>query len=659
MLNFGRAEVLHGVLTRRGVQRPLWAVAWGWCAEELASATETPWGTHPAREVRGWIPEAWSLARMSWPWLGPMFLWRFQPAAQDAPEQWCYALVDREGRPTKLWPALLTIGRGVPTVSGAPEQAPIEARWLKQAAALASGALLVGGGLLLGWRSLRRLGARVRVPLERLANAPDRYLAALWLAAVALAALPAWPASLVAVPMLVLLAAVRPHFALAAVAAAAPFYFRLRLYAGPRPFGSVELLIAVALGGRLVAHGLRLAEQGELPRLRLSEARLRQLRLEALDVLPTVLVAWSATSLLWTSYRGVAAREWRTVILEPVIYYALLRTSPDRRSAVRAALAGTIAGGLVAALWGLAGVGLTRLGLASQAILAEGVLRAHGPYGSPNNLALYLGRLVPLLAVALLHSRRWRWALIPAAAVIGLALVATFSRGALLVGLPVAAVYLTLVHRTQPRLRRRTVWLTILAALLVVGLLAPFASSQRLSGAFQLAPGSTLFMRLRLWQSSLAMLGDHWLLGVGLDNFLPHYRDTYVQRDVVQERFLSHPHNWILDWWLRLGVTGPVLFCGLVIGNLRCARRLCARHRALPGLAAVGVGMQVYTLAHGLVDQSFFLVDLALLWWISQSAVLAAGEEPSCGQSPGQPDESGPSRIRTCDQPVMSRSLCR
>jgi O-antigen ligase len=123
------------------------------------------------------------------------------------------------------------------------------------------------------------------------------------------------------------------------------------------------------------------------------------------------------------------------------------------------------------------------------------------------------------------------------------------------------------------------------------------------------------------------MIRDHPVLGVGLDNFLYLYRDRYVARDAVQERFLNHPHNALLDWWTRLGLPGIAVFAALVAGNLRLALRTLGRGRADLAPAAAATGMQLYALAHGLLDNHFFLVDLAVAWWLAQALLLALADE--------------------------------
>jgi len=114
------------------------------------------------------------------------------------------------------------------------------------------------------------------------------------------------------------------------------------------------------------------------------------------------------------------------------------------------------------------------------------------------------------------------------------------------------------------------------------------------------------------------MAGDHPVLGVGLDNFLYQYRSYYVLPTAWEEFNLSHPHNLILDFWLRLGLGGLAVLAWLLAGFFRRGLRL---HRILPAgpdsllVAGLMAGM-VNFVAHGLVDNAFFLVDLAFVFML-------------------------------------------
>ena len=90
-----------------------------------------------------------------------------------------------------------------------------------------------------------------------------------------------------------------------------------------------------------------------------------------------------------------------------------------------------------------------------------------------------------------------------------------------------------------------------------------------------LAPEGTAVLRLRLWQSALEMVRDHPLWGIGLDQFLYLY-PTYMHPDAWREPNLSHPHNLLLDFWLRLGLLGLV---ALAWAGWKALRRVQERGR--------------------------------------------------------------------------------
>jgi O-antigen ligase len=265
--------------------------------------------------------------------------------------------------------------------------------------------------------------------------------------------------------------------------------------------------------------------------------------------------------------------------------------------------------GLVLALFGLWQYAF----IPDSLITAEGgLMRVRSIFGSPNNLALYLGRILPLLAAMLLlgkenGQRRWFYTLflVP----MGVAVLLSFSKGALILGLPAAFLYI--FWRWQQANGRSTwPWLILFGILGVVA----FAIAMQIPAiAGRLDPRSqTGFFRLNLWQASLNMVKAHPWFGVGLDNFLYAYRGRYILDAAWQEPNLNHPHNIFLDFSTRLGIlgllTGFWLFWEAGKRLWRKAERVTAVWQ--PILVGFG-GSLLAILFHGLVDHSFFLVDLA------------------------------------------------
>lgn len=325
-------------------------------------------------------------------------------------------------------------------------------------------------------------------------------------------------------------------------------------------------------------------------------------------------------SLLFTQRLDVALNEWRIVIIEPLLFYGLLRSVPWRDQEMAWILDAFVLGGLAVAL-----IGLFEYALGVDRITAEGgVWRLRATYGSPNNVALYLGRVLPFLVAMLLFGRNhqplWRrrlysLALLPCLA----AFLLTFSKGGLLLGLPTSAAILFGLWLRQ---RGRRVW-PWLAGLGVAGVAGVLTLLQIPALAGRLSLGQTSFIRINLWRASLEMIREHPLWGVGLDNFLYAYRGRYIFNAAWTDPNLNHPHNLLLDLATRLGLIG--LAVGLYLFWQLGRRAIELPGRVTPGWQPAAAGLLAatgYAVAHGLVDHSFFLVDLAFsFYWLLGLAV--------------------------------------
>ncbi len=324
--------------------------------------------------------------------------------------------------------------------------------------------------------------------------------------------------------------------------------------------------------------------------------------------------AVATLSLLFSERLDVASNEWRLVIIEPALFYLVLRVLNPKDKEMWVILDAYILGGLAVAL-----IGLGQYITGQNLITAEGgLLRLRSIYGSPNNVALYLGRLFPLLVAMLLLGNsaapRRRLAYALAILPVGLALLLTFSRGGLLLGIPAGVLVVLWIWQ---RRRGHSPWPWVAGFALLAGA-ALFLTRQlpQLAGRLDLG-GATGVFRINLWRASLEMIREHPLFGVGLDNFLYAYRGRYILDAAWQEPNLNHPHNIFLDFATRLGLLG--LFAGtwLIISLARTLIRnlRSAPERWLP-VAAGFSGSLATMVSHGLVDHSFFLVDLAFSFFL-------------------------------------------
>jgi putative inorganic carbon (HCO3(-)) transporter len=214
-----------------------------------------------------------------------------------------------------------------------------------------------------------------------------------------------------------------------------------------------------------------------------------------------------------------------------------------------------------------------------------------------------------------------------------LALVLTFSRGALIgLGFGVALLALAYLYRpntmndetTETPSKLRVVLLAACGLYAVAALLVSILS---LTGVVNLRGGDSLGLREMIWHSTLAMIRDHPAFGVGLDQFYYQYAPRYINPAAWGERYTAHPHNLFLDFWVRLGIMGLAwilwMFSSLAFVVIR-GWQASGDARRIIIAAAVAL---LAALIHGLVDNFYFLIDLAFVWWFLLALIATASQE--------------------------------
>ncbi len=442
------------------------------------------------------------------------------------------------------------------------------------------------------------------------------------------------PALIVSIAALIVLFVIiynRPPLGLALIVFWTPFFlFPVQLYLTAAPMVEISLVlttVAIVLRG-ILSLQTQLKLRTDSPSLRSGEgAGGWGKRFHPLDYAMMAFVLVSILTLTWSEQRAPALRELRTMIFEPVLFYILLRlTRLERMDWLR--LIDTLLIAVVAVC--LIGLGqyVHILGDGGIVTAEGGSQRLASVYGSPNNVALFLGRCIPFaLAMAL-----WKNSLprrIAAAAIVALMLVTallTQSVGGLLIGIPAACAVVLIL------------WNWRIGAALTVGLGALGGAAivilprfvPRLQGLFDGTRESS-FIRTRVWQSALNLLRERPLTGAGLDQFLYLYRSRYILPDAYQEPDLSHPHNLLLDYWISLGILGLAILIVLQgffwTASFGAYRRLRERDILLAALCVGAMGSMADFIAHGLIDNSYFVIDLAYVFWLTLAlTVWLAGE---------------------------------
>jgi O-antigen ligase len=438
--------------------------------------------------------------------------------------------------------------------------------------------------------------------------------------------------------------AVRPWIAIPAIVLTLPFYLH------PQVSGGIEvsvteatiLLSVVGVIARTIAERTNSPLPNPPPRQRQEDGltpspstaeggRVGSVQFPAASAVDWAVAAFllaALLSLLVTEYPRQSVRELRWLIVEPILVLYLARATIRTSDQIRHVVWSVVAAGLIATLASLVALALTNE-------LLSPLARATQPYLSPNHLGLFLGRAAAVaLAIALFapaHARLEKRAAWLAAGALAAGLLRTMSLGAW-AGLAAAALAMSALRGRR--------WLLGTAAVLGVGLLVAVAvlPAGRTMGRLDPSTGTALF-RLQIWTASLHMIADHPVLGIGLDNFLYRYRAGYMLPEAAEEPNISHPHNWVLNFWLELGLLGLAAGLGTavwtIVGGRDLVRRPRSRDDRVVGAAAIGVFVD--TLVHGFIDNSYFLVDAAVVWWLFVALVVISIQNPVARNRAAEP----------------------
>ncbi|MCO5175607.1 MAG: O-antigen ligase family protein [Thermomicrobiales bacterium] len=398
--------------------------------------------------------------------------------------------------------------------------------------------------------------------------------------------------------MIAFAAFVSPVAVLAATVVTLPWFFH-PIAVGSAQFPASELLLAAAASGLGAQYAIALIFG--TPSIR--KAGLTRIRDTITSRLFVLITALTVVGVLLAirpfdmAHRADSLREWRWTLAGPMILVGALLLSAGRyRRLIAWAF---IVGALAAAAQGLGDY------LIGGGVQVEGVRRVAGPFPHPNALALYVARTAVFVAGWWVLDARMRRVLLPVGLILAAAAVATLSRGALLA---IGIVGLLILLRA-PRMLR--VGGYALGGVTTVALLV--VARDRMLDLFSGGSGS---LRLSIWESALNMIVDRPFRGYGNDQFLYAYLPRYIDPTAWSERFTAHAHNFILDFWIRLGIIGVAfaLLAALActIGAVRVA--VATDHEdAIAGAALFGL---LAVVIHGLVDNAYFTHDLAMSAWI-------------------------------------------
>ncbi len=232
--------------------------------------------------------------------------------------------------------------------------------------------------------------------------------------------------------------------------------------------------------------------------------------------------------------------------------------------------------------------------------------RVYSPFVTPNTLGGYLAIIIPLI-LALWDKNNKNILLSPFfffLISISFALLLTNSLGALLSifsGLVIYFHFSSFLNKgyliKQKNLNKKVLLLTT-GFLIIMGLV--FFIRQTAPKPHTL-PTFSLIMRINYWLEALKIIKAAPWTGVGLGNF--------------NLAFARYAHNSYLQLWAEMGILGIVSFLWLIIAVFKSAAKninIASNEKLIIGL----ISANAIFLIHNLIDFSFFLPEVALIWWV-------------------------------------------
>jgi len=365
--------------------------------------------------------------------------------------------------------------------------------------------------------------------------------------------------------------------------AAMPLYV-VRWHYGPLPTTLLETLILITVALYVVA--------------RWQEGRRRPVA-TSLDLPIALFLLAGAISVGVASDHRAALGLYRAYFIEAVaVFYVAVDLVRRTEHVQRLVLAFAIGSTLFAAL---------NLVAFTLALLSNSVHIGTAPnalYGDANPVAMYLDPAFALAVGLVLFgpSPRWRWTGVAWFAVIGAALLLTFSKGGYLAVGALALVAVLSVRRWGAPLLVGAV-----AAALVIAQIPLVA--QRL-GTIPISIGG----RLEIYRATLQMIRNSPIFGVGLGGY------SYQFRGEVPE---IYPHDIWLTFWVEIGLLGLIAFAMILFWLLWRGWRAWPQMQAFYRPALWGaLGALVMWVAHGLVDSPYWKNDMSVEFWTLAAVVI-------------------------------------
>lgn len=341
------------------------------------------------------------------------------------------------------------------------------------------------------------------------------------------------------------------------------------------------------------------------------------------DVVVALLVLLSAASVIVSPDKGFSFYNYYHLMGRYIIVYYLVINNLTSLQQVQRLVGAVLVSALLVAFYGfyqyIHGVDISAFQWVDGEQFPDLKVRVFSTLQNPNLLAGFLV-VVMSLAVGLgLHMESMQGKLLLFALVflLGICLVLTYSRGAWLSLVAVTAVCGRLYNR-------KVLWVFLLIP--VVALVCHDAVIERLVSIFNPTDTSST-LRLALWESTIAMILDNPLFGIGWGSYwmvYPEY-DFFLNNPAAR---IVHAHNMYLHIAAEIGIPGLLVFLGIIYCHTKKAIDILGqtRNQQVAGLMLGVIAAVVGLAVNGFTDYIMFNIQMSMLFWLLNAVIISVGQ---------------------------------
>lgn len=332
-----------------------------------------------------------------------------------------------------------------------------------------------------------------------------------------------------------------------------------------------------------------------------------------LNLLMGIFIFISAFSITFSPDRWISGYNYLYLMGRYMLVYYLVINNFTTREHITELVYAMLASSAAVSLYGFyqyaVDISMLNAEWVDSAYFPELKTRVFSTLYNPNILASYLVTMISLAFGVFLKAsgKKIKVGLVLLISCLALCLLFTYSRGAWL-------TLVAIIGLCGVFYNRKVLWLLVL---LPIGMFFAHDSVVERIMSIVNPTDTSSVLRLALWESTLAMITDHPLTGIGWNAYqlvYPEYNFFIEDESTI----IYHAHNMYLNFAAELGLIGLVVFLALIYFHMKININLCttSSDKFIGGLSLGITAAYWGIIISGITDHVLFNLELSMLFWL-------------------------------------------